>query len=270
VITAGVMWFNISLGILGRGVMPNLETPDEIFPRLVLEYLGPGLIGLVVAGVLAGGISTYDSIGSALAAVFTRDIYARFFVRNRADRHYLQVSRIATVVVIAISFAYIPFFGEGMVAFYIRLTNVAVTPLFTIYLVGTLTRVHRGSGTFALLIGMAYGLVAFLGWENEWDLPVWLIHPRWAYLWSLLTTSATMIGYSLLVGWEAKGAFDGTMTDESTPADTWLETTRREAATMVSSEDFFAVERRPWYLSAWFWTCVFLLAIVTINLVVLW
>ena len=81
--------------------MPNLETPDEIFPRLVVDYLGPGAVGIVVAGILAGGISTYDSIGSALAAVFTRDIYARFFVKDRDDRHYLWVSRVMTVVVIA-------------------------------------------------------------------------------------------------------------------------------------------------------------------------
>ena len=75
-VTAVVMWFNISLGILARAVYPDLEAVDRAYPMLVQDFLGPGLIGLVVAGVLAGGISTYDSIGSSLAAVFTRDIYA--------------------------------------------------------------------------------------------------------------------------------------------------------------------------------------------------
>ena len=48
--------------------MPELPVVDEIYPRLINDYLGPGLVGLVVAGVLAGGISTYDSIGSSLGA----------------------------------------------------------------------------------------------------------------------------------------------------------------------------------------------------------
>jgi SSS family solute:Na+ symporter len=223
VITAFVMWFNISLGVLGRSVMPHLENPDEIFPRLALEYLGPGLIGIVVAGVLAGGISTYDSIGSALAAVFTRDIYARFFVTDREDKHYLQVSRLATVIVIAASFAYIPFVGEGMMAFYIRLTNVAVTPLFTIYLMGTLTRVHRDSGTFSLVVGILYGLLAFLGYDFRWDFPTWFIHPRWAYMWSLLITSGSMLLFTLIRGWEEKGAFEKRVPTGIEGDNNWLE-----------------------------------------------
>jgi SSS family solute:Na+ symporter len=270
VITAFVMWFNISLGVLGRSVMPHLENPDEIFPRLALEYLGPGLIGIVVAGVLAGGISTYDSIGSALAAVFTRDIYARFFVTDREDKHYLQVSRLATVIVIAASFAYIPFVGEGMMAFYIRLTNVAVTPLFTIYLMGTLTRVHRDSGTFSLVVGILYGLLAFLGYDFRWDFPTWFIHPRWAYMWSLLITSGSMLLFTLIRGWEEKGAFEKRVPTGIEGDNNWLEKTRREAAALVPSEEFFRVERRAWYLSAWFWTCVFLAVVLIINLGILW
>ena len=134
VVTSVVMWFNITLGILGRGAHPNLENPDMIFPTLVAEYLVPlsgVLAGIVVAGLLAGGISTFDSIGAALAAVFTRDLYARFLVRDADDRHYLWVSRITTVVVIAISFVFIPFLKMGMVTFYLEMIGITVMPLMT-------------------------------------------------------------------------------------------------------------------------------------------
>ncbi len=281
ILTALIMWFNVSLGVMGRGILPNLALHDEVYPRLVQDYLGPGLIGVVVAGLLAGGISTYDSIGSALAAVFTRDIYARFFVKNREDRHYLTVSRVMTFVVIALSFGYVPFLKEGMIAFYIRLTSIAVTPLFTIYLMGTMTRVNRKSGTVGLLVGMTYGLTAFLSYQNDWPLELYLIHPRWAYLWSILVTATAMVLSSAIWGWERKehiealtysGAQETPNETLVSPAgeSTWLESTRREAAAMAAPGSEHMDRPRPWYASPWFWSCVFLAVIAYINLVVLW
>ena len=54
VIVVIVMGFNITLGLLGRALMPELEMVDQIYPLLVQEYLGPGLVGLVVAGSFSG------------------------------------------------------------------------------------------------------------------------------------------------------------------------------------------------------------------------
>ena len=128
-----------------------------------------GLLGIILAGLLAGGLSTYDSIGSALAAVFTRDLYARFLVTDADDQHYLKTSRITTVVVIALSFAYVPFLGGGMVAFYLKITGVAVVPLMIVYLMGVLTPVARGSATAGLIVGIVCGLSRFnrsLAWPT--------------------------------------------------------------------------------------------------------
>ena len=129
--TIVLMYFNGTLGILGRAVWPEtLQRPDQIYPLLVNEFLGPGLKGIVVAGVIAAAITTYEGIGSALAALFTRDIYARLFVRDREDSHYFRVSRWVTPFVVAASFAYIPFIlrFENIAGFFIRVTSVFVIP----------------------------------------------------------------------------------------------------------------------------------------------
>ena len=39
----------------------------------------------MVAGIVAAAVSTFDSMGSSLSALFTRDIYARLLVPNRDD-----------------------------------------------------------------------------------------------------------------------------------------------------------------------------------------
>ena len=48
---------------------------------MLKSYLPTGLIGLVLAGLVAGGYSTFDSIGIGISSLFVRDIYARFIVK---------------------------------------------------------------------------------------------------------------------------------------------------------------------------------------------
>ncbi len=198
---AFVMFCNISLGVLARALYPELDAVDEAFPRMATDFLAPGLLGLVVAGVLAGAVSTYDSIGSSLAAVFTRDLYARFLAPRASDQDMLRVSRYSTLIFIALSFAYIPFLGDGMIAFYLRMTRVAVMPLFAVYLMGALTPVHRGSGLWGLGAGMLYGISSFAGDAWGWRLPLWWTNTWWSYLWSVSIPILAMLAYSLARGW---------------------------------------------------------------------
>ncbi|HAA49948.1 MAG TPA: hypothetical protein DCE43_09515 [Planctomycetaceae bacterium] len=244
VVTSVVMWFNITLGILGRGAHPNLENPDMIFPTLVAEYLVPlsgVLAGIVVAGLLAGGISTFDSIGSALAAVFTRDLYARFLVRDADDRHYLWVSRITTVVVIAISFVFIPFLKMGMVTFYLEMIGITVMPLMAVYLAGIFTPAHRSSGLFGLIAGCGVGLARFICLQSNGDFPLWWINKWYGFFWSIGATAAVMLVTTLIRGPASRGQLQGLVVWSREPAVMdrpgqpggeqsagWLEETRRE------------------------------------------
>ena len=283
VATAIVMWFNITLGILARAVYPDLATVDRAYPMLVQDFLAPGLVGVVVAGVLAGGISTYDSIGSSLAAVFTRDVYARFFVKNKDDAHYLRVSRWATPLVIAASFGYLPFIQAGMLAFYLRITSVAVIPLFTIYLMGTMTRVHRRSGVAGLLAGIAYGLSSLLGEMFGWPLPLWWTNTWWAYVWSIAITAGAMLVVSLIEGWatdeEVRGLVYSSGEEKLGAAalphlaateGTWLESTRDAMPTMPKYPFPVGKGGPAWYLKPVVWAGLFLGVIGFVCLVVLW
>ncbi|MXZ36422.1 MAG: hypothetical protein F4Z21_14720, partial [Acidobacteria bacterium] len=253
---------------------------------LVQEYLTPGLVGLVVAGVLAGGISTYDSIGSSLAAVFTRDVYARFLVKGQNDAHYLRVSRWATPFIIAASFLYIPFLQDGMVRFYLRITSVTVMPLFTMYVMGTLTPVHRRAGLAGLLAGIGYGLSALLGEALEWPLPLWWTNTWWAYLWSPLVTAGTMLGLSWRWGWMSGRELQGLTVrfghrDPSERRDwipeplaatrgSWLEQSRQELSSAPEYPFDVPPGGLPWYGQPSLWNGLFLALVAYLVLVVLW
>lgn len=192
------------MGVFGLALpeLQGLENPDELYPRLAREFLTVGFKGLVVAGVVAAAVSTFDSMGSALSAIFTRDIYARLLVTDREDHHYVVVGRWATVAVLMLGFLYLPFIllQKNMLDAFTTLIPVFVTPLFTIYLAGVLTRANRRSGLLALAVGSLYGIFALYCREApklealpnaDW-VPLWLTN-RWAALcWSLVITGLTV------------------------------------------------------------------------------
>jgi SSS family solute:Na+ symporter len=193
-----------SLGVFGHALFPEFEAPDRLYPHMADLYLGAGLKGVVVAGIFAAAISTFDSIGSSLSALFTRDIYARLIAKDREDAHYVRVSRMATVGVLALGFAYVPFISskDTMLKAFLTLIPVFVTPLFTIYIIGILTRAHRKAGIIGILTGAVYGLVSLYDREItdvDW-LATWFTS-RWAALiWAMVFSAAGALVATLVLG----------------------------------------------------------------------
>ncbi len=193
-----------SIGIIGRSLFPEFEPPDALYPHLADLYLGVGFKGLVVAGIVAAAISTFDSMGSSLSAVFTRDVYARLMVRDRDDAHYLKVTRWATLVILAIGFAYIPFISgkDTMLKAFLTLIPVFVTPLFTVYLLGVFTRAHPRAGLVGILSGAAYGVVALIDREIAdvtWLAP-WFTNRWTALCWAMVFTILGAVIATLIWG----------------------------------------------------------------------
>ncbi len=168
VILLGLNFTNLSIGVMGRALFPDpqampleasLQVRDSIFPLLVQQFTDSGIRGLVVAGIVAACFSTFDSIGSTVPSLLVRDVYARLFVRDRDDRHYVFASRLLTPVVILGSFAFVPMFLQerGMLLVFLDWIGAFVVPLLAVYLLGSMTRVHRSSAMIGLAVGIAYG-----------------------------------------------------------------------------------------------------------------
>lgn len=204
VISMPVMVACASLGIFGHALFPEFEAPDKLYPHMADLYLGIGAKGLVVAAVFAAAISTFDSMGSSLSALFTRDIYARLFAKDRENAHYVKVSRIATAAILATGFAYIPFIRskDTMLQAFLTLIPVFVTPLFTIYIVGLFTQAHRKAGMAGILSGALYGLTAL--YDREIANLAWLpdsFTNRWAaLLWAMVFSAAGAALATLFLG----------------------------------------------------------------------
>jgi SSS family solute:Na+ symporter len=87
-------------GLIALAMYPGIEDGDQAFPTLVKNLLPPGLRGLLFAGLLAGLMSTIDSILNSTATLWTKDVYQRFLKKDASDHHYLIVGRLATVILL--------------------------------------------------------------------------------------------------------------------------------------------------------------------------
>ncbi len=257
------------LGVMARA-LPEIqlqagESADTVYLKLANEYLAPGLKGLVVAAAVAAMVSTFDSMGSALSAIFTRDLYARMIVRDGKDEHYVRVGRFATLGVLCLGFVYLPFIflQENMLRLLTTLVSVLVTPLLTVYIAGVFTPAHRKSGVIGLLAGATYGVLALAHRSLEsvdW-LPAWLVDRWMAYPVSVSVTATAMA----LATW-ILGADDGQRISKFREIG-WLERSR-EALPEIQEKPFAGPI--PWYARPGLLMALLMFLCLWIQLVLLW
>ncbi|HVZ76935.1 MAG TPA: sodium:solute symporter [Gemmatimonadaceae bacterium] len=70
------------------------STPDNVFPTFIIERMPPGLLGLVVAAIIAATMSTHSGAINSLAAAATHDIYLPITGRAADDPRTLRVGKL--------------------------------------------------------------------------------------------------------------------------------------------------------------------------------
>jgi Na+/proline symporter len=88
----------------------NTVDPGVLYPKLMMRYLPPGLLGLLIAVFLAAYMSTIASQINWGTSYLINDFYRRFINRSADERHYVLMSRVAIAVVVAGSLSISHFF----------------------------------------------------------------------------------------------------------------------------------------------------------------
>ena len=82
---------------------PLARTDSErAYPAMMARFLPVGLLGLVVASLLAAFMSTIDTHVNLASSFFVNDIYRRFIRTNATASHYVTVARIASAGTLAL------------------------------------------------------------------------------------------------------------------------------------------------------------------------
>lgn len=69
-------------------------TPDAIFPSFIIERMPSGLLGLILAAIVAATMSTHSATINSLAAASTHDIYLPLTKRRADDPRTLRVGKL--------------------------------------------------------------------------------------------------------------------------------------------------------------------------------
>ena len=100
-----------SAKVIVKKALPASDTNDTnyIFLYFVLQYLPIGFIGLLIAVIFSASWSSTSSELNALSGTFVIDFYKRLIKPNATDKHYVNVSKIATAFwgITAVLFAFL-------------------------------------------------------------------------------------------------------------------------------------------------------------------
>jgi SSS family solute:Na+ symporter len=153
-------------GMTARALYPEEMAADSnsAFPLLVVRLMPVGLVGLMVASMLAALMSSLASVFNSSSSIFTMDFYRK--VRPGAgDRELVNVGRLATVIMVGLGLAWIPFMGYISSQLYVYLQSVQAyisPPIAAVFLLGVFWPRATGAGALAaLLTGFVLGAARF-------------------------------------------------------------------------------------------------------------
>lgn len=107
VIFAGYLKFLVPFlivmpALVATKLFPDLEKPDLLFATLVENLLPPGLVGLVMAGLIAAIMSHLSGAINSCTTILTMDVYLPYIKKNATDKESVQFGKIVGVVVVLV------------------------------------------------------------------------------------------------------------------------------------------------------------------------
>ncbi|NNC37218.1 MAG: sodium/solute symporter [Hyphomonadaceae bacterium] len=180
------------------------EQPNEIILVFARSLALPGLMGILAAAVLSASMSSLSSAFNSLATISVTDMYQEFFNKDASEKHYLNASRLFTIIwgllVIPMAFAFVSSKGSILET----LTAVAS------YFVGAKLAMF-GMGFFSkhvtqrgLLIGVAAGFIGIYIFKLGIPFTDWT-PPTIAWPWFVVIGGAI----NIVVSWVASVLLDG-------------------------------------------------------------
>jgi solute:Na+ symporter, SSS family len=109
-----VLWFNIAhyalrpwpwilTALAAAALYPGLTHPESGYMLVATTYIPHALRGILIAGFMAAFMSTIATQLNWGSSYLVEDFYRRFIHRSASERHYVNISRLATLLLVVMS-----------------------------------------------------------------------------------------------------------------------------------------------------------------------
>lgn len=135
--------------------LPEGIRSDAVFPYFIMTQLPVGMVGLVLAGLLAAAISSLDSDLNCLSAIFIEDYYLRFKPATDQKKQLLiskLVVAVAGIASVIVALYYVSIGGEGVLGIVFKLYAIFSGGIAGLFLLGIFSGRANKKGTYIGII----------------------------------------------------------------------------------------------------------------------
>ena len=204
-------WPWIIVALVAMVVYPDLADRELGYPKLMLDFLPPVILGLVVTSLIAAFMSTVSTSINWGASYLTNDIYRRFLKPNASEAELVMVGRIASVLVTVLG-AIAAFQFTSIAKVFRLVIAIGTGPGLVLILRWFWWRINAAAELAAMLAGFVIGLITSVYPQQISDrLPIFeqiLDDFGYRLLFIVVTTSAIWITTMFLTAPESDATLD--------------------------------------------------------------
>lgn len=191
----GMLALAIAPAVVGRNY--NLA-----LPVLMSTFYGPGMLGLGITALLASFMSGMAGNVTAFNTVFTYDIYQTYLVKQKPDRHYFIVGKMATIggTLLACASSFIVLRFNNLMDYMTMVAGLFISPFFIVFLLGMLwKRPSATAGFLGMIAGLAGTATEYILYRSGvLHLASTMAATLWAAVWGLCSGFVVVVVLSFL------------------------------------------------------------------------
>jgi Na+/proline symporter len=192
----------------------KLEDPEDAFGLACRHLLFPGGLGLMIASILAANMSTCSAFMVDLGALFTRNLYQRYFRADATDAHYLWAGRLSGLALSLLGILYALFLVDRVLYSFLLTETMATYMGISIFAGILWPRANRYGAIASLVVSIATNIGLLISAERRldyWDPDIFGV--------SLLAGIAALVVVSLLTDEEPPARLNEFMERFVTPVE---------------------------------------------------
>ena len=204
-------------GIIAFALYPNLfhavngvvTNGDIAYPTLIVNLLPTGLVGLMIAALLAALMGAMSSVFNSASTMVTLDFYKKY-APGANERQLVFFGRLATGAMVVLGLLWVPFIHLLSAQLYIYLQSVQAyisPPIAACFIFGILWPRLNGPGAISsLLVGFVLGAARFIfevldkSRHYQSGAIRWLVDMNFLHyaIWMFVACSLVLVGVSFM------------------------------------------------------------------------